>query len=116
MAKELVKLGHPVKVYASCGVKGEGVYEGVEYYTTDKYHDLSCDILIVSRQASAVSDNFNIKAKKKILWCHDTIPLAFNEQLNNKFDYIFALSNSSAIHTLLMFDIYPCGQLDIQSF
>lgn len=92
MAKNLVKQGNSVRVYSSCGIHGEGIYDGVEYYNYQKYHDLECDVLVVSRFADALSDEFNIKSKLSCLWVHDVLPKAESKQFVDKVDIVFALS------------------------
>lgn len=92
MAKRLAVKGHKVRVYAQPGAKGEGIYDGVEYRMFDKYHDLKCDVLIASREAQALGDQFGIKAITKILWVHDVTPKSINRELALKTDKIFALS------------------------
>lgn len=104
MSKRLAAKGHRVKVYSSCGKHGEGIYNGVEYYQTDKFHDIKCDILVVSRMASALGKEFNIKAKKKYLWVHDIFPKAFSEEVYNEVDKILALS---AWHKNNILSIFP---------
>jgi glycosyltransferase involved in cell wall biosynthesis/2-polyprenyl-3-methyl-5-hydroxy-6-metoxy-1,4-benzoquinol methylase len=92
MSKRLAKQGHRVRIYNSCGKYGEGIYEGVEYYHTEKYQDLKCDVLIVSRVASFVNEKFNIEAKLKLLWVHDVFALNASSDDLRKYDKILALS------------------------
>jgi glycosyltransferase involved in cell wall biosynthesis len=69
MARELVRLGHRVRVYSDC--KGlAGIFEGVEYIPFDQSHEFECDVLIASRVPAALTD-FGGKAKLKVLWVHD---------------------------------------------
>jgi glycosyltransferase involved in cell wall biosynthesis/intein/homing endonuclease/SAM-dependent methyltransferase len=93
MSKQLVQLGNKVRVYSSCGTWGEGVYDGVEYYHTNKFHDLSCDVLITSRMAYPLSDEFKARAKLKALWVHDVVPKGLTAELAKNVDIVFALSN-----------------------
>lgn len=92
MAKRLALQGHRVRIYNSCGRWGEGIYDGVEYYQTNKYQDLKCDVLIVSRRADMVDDKYNIKAKLKLLWVHDVYALCATNELLLKYDRILALT------------------------
>jgi glycosyltransferase involved in cell wall biosynthesis len=92
MSKQLVQLGHKVRVYSSCGKWGEGIYSGVEYYHSEKYHDLECDVLVVSRYAPALSENLNVKAKTRLLWVHDVWPIALKQELSLRADKILALT------------------------
>lgn len=89
-AKRLVALGHKVRVYSSCGE--DKIYDGVEYCQTHKYKDLTCDVLVISRNAEAIDDKYNIQAKLKLIWVHDIyVWNATNERLL-KADRILALS------------------------
>lgn len=91
-AKRLSSLGHRVRVYNSCG-DGEGFYDGVQYLLTDKYVNLTCDVLIVSRRADMLGDQYNIKAKLKLLWVHDIFAISATNELLLKADRILALTN-----------------------
>lgn len=91
-SKRLAGLGHRVRVYSGCGKYGEGIYDGVEYRTTDKYQDLECDVLIVSRRADMLGDHYNISAKIKLLWVHDVTPIAYTNELLLRADKILCLS------------------------
>lgn len=92
MAKRLALQGNRVRVYNSCGLWGEGIYDGVEYYQTEKYQDLECDILIVSRRADMIDDKYDVKAKLKLLWVHDVCAINATNKLLLKYDRILALS------------------------
>lgn len=92
MAKLLSKLGHKITIYNNCGIEGEGIFDGVEYKTYDKYKNLECDVLIISRQTFALGDEFNIKTKLKLLWVHDIFALNATSKLLLKADRILVLS------------------------
>jgi glycosyltransferase involved in cell wall biosynthesis len=92
MTKRLAGLGHRVRVYTGCGVAGEGIYDGVEYLQTEKYQHLQCDVLVVSRWAPAVADQFDVQAKLKLLWVHDVCANGASPELLNKYDKLLALS------------------------
>lgn len=92
LSKRLSIQGNRVRVYNSCGKNGEGIYDGVEYFHTNKYQDLTCDVLIVSRYAQALSDKYNIKSKLSLLWVHDVLPQGVTSKLLIKADRILALS------------------------
>lgn len=92
ISKRLAGLGHKVRVYNSCGISGEGIYDGVEYYLTEKYQDLECDVLVVSRRADVLSDSYGVKARLKLLWVHDVVPINFTNELLLKADRILCLS------------------------
>lgn len=92
MSSRLAKLGHRVRVYNSCGESNEGIYDGVEYYQAHKYHDLVCDVLIVSRQAPALG-NDSVKSRLKLLWVHDIFAISATNELLLKADRILALTN-----------------------
>lgn len=91
LSKRLSARGHHVRVYNSCDV--EGVYSGVEYYRTERFQNLECDVLVVSRQTQYLDQTFNVNAKLKLLWVHDTVPLNHTNRLLLRADRILALSN-----------------------
>lgn len=90
LAKRLASLGHKVRVFNSCGEKN--IYDNVLYDLTENYHDLECDVLIVSRRADYLADNFNIKTKLKLLWVHDVCAINATNELLLKADRVLALS------------------------
>jgi glycosyltransferase involved in cell wall biosynthesis len=90
VAKRLANFGNRVRVYCSCG--SPNVYDQVEYYPSINYQNLTCDILVVSRNASFLGDQYNIKAKLKLLWVHDIFALNATNELLLKADRILALS------------------------
>lgn len=92
MTKRLVEKGHRVRVYSSCGKYGEGIYDGVEYYLTEKYHDLKCDVLIVSRMAPALDEEHHVDAKVRLLWTHDVYPKGFTRTQALRADKVLVLS------------------------
>jgi glycosyltransferase involved in cell wall biosynthesis/tetratricopeptide (TPR) repeat protein len=91
ISKRLAAQGHRVRVYNSCG-NGEGVYDGVEYYLTPKYKGVTCDILIVSRWAPAVLEDFQVTARLKLLWVHDVCAIGATPETLSQYDVILALS------------------------
>lgn len=90
-AKRLSSLGHRVTVYNSCG-NLEGLYDNVEYLRSEKFNNLTCDVLIVSRRADALDDGLNVKAKLKLLWVHDIFALNGKNEYLLKADRILALT------------------------
>ncbi len=91
-AKRLAALGHNVRVYNSCG-NNEFIFDGVQYLQTNKFCNLNCDVLVVSRRADMLADQYNIQARLKLLWVHDVFAIrATNENLL-KADRILALTN-----------------------
>jgi len=92
LSKRLAGLGHKVRVYAGSDVMNEGIYDGVEYRTSDKYKDLTCDVLIVSRRADMLGDQYNIAAKLKLLWIHDVCAINATNELLLKADKILCLT------------------------
>ena len=105
MAKELAKLDFEVTVFNNCldsTHSTPGVYNNVTYIdnSSAKLHNEIYDIVVVSRTAIPFIDNsypFLHKAKKKILWLHDTFIEGdqFVEDLvvNGNIDHIFTLSD-----------------------
>jgi 2-polyprenyl-3-methyl-5-hydroxy-6-metoxy-1,4-benzoquinol methylase len=66
IANNLASQGNKVSLYTSCGRWGEGIYNGIEYYQTEKYQNLDCDILFISKNGLSV-DSSTIKAKVKLI-------------------------------------------------
>lgn len=110
MSKRLAAKGHRVRVYNSCGEHGEGIYDGVEYRKSEKYQDLECDVLVVSRNAQALDDNFNIKAKLKLLWVHDLYIANYTNERALKADRILALSE---FHKQFLMDVHSINSQHI---
>ena len=105
MAKRLALQGNRVRVFASCGRWGEGIYDGVEYYQSEKFENLHCDILIISRKADMIDEKYKVKAKLKLLWVHDVCAVSATNSYLLKYDRILALSewhkqNLIAVHNL----------------
>lgn len=107
MSKRLAKLGHKVRVYACSDTVSEGIYDGVEYRTTDKYQDLECDVLVVSRRADMLADQYNIKAKLKLLWVHDVFASCATNELLLKADKILSLSEWHKQNLIAAHNLHP---------
>lgn len=105
-AKRLIRLGHKVRVYNSCGA-GARTYEGVEYHQTNEFQNLECDVLIVSRRADMLDDQYNVQAKLKLLWVHDIFALAATNELLLKADKILALSEWHKQFLISHHNIHP---------
>jgi glycosyltransferase involved in cell wall biosynthesis len=106
MAKKLAALGNRVRIYGDCR-ETEGIYDFVEYYHYDKFHDLSCDTLIISRQAQMLGDQFNVTSKLKLLWVHDMFALNATPNLLLKADKILALSSWHKDNLISTHNIHP---------
>lgn len=106
-AKRLAALGHNVSVYNSCGIFGSKVYDGVHYYQTNKFKDLECDVLIVSRRADMLSDQYNITAKLKLLWVHDVFAIGATNEFLLKADRILALTEWHKQTLIKIHNIHP---------
>lgn len=107
MSKRLASQGHKVRVYSGCGSSGEGIYDGVEYRTVDKFQDLTCDVLIVSRRTDMLGDQYNIEAKLKLLWVHDVYAIAATNELLLKADKILALSEWHKQNLIQVHNLHP---------
>jgi len=70
LARQLVVLGHRVRVFADCLGK-EGLFEGVEWLDSRRFRALTCDVLLSSREPAAVDPAHEVKAKVRLLWVHD---------------------------------------------
>jgi glycosyltransferase involved in cell wall biosynthesis len=90
MAKRLAALDNRVRVYCSCGIAS--TFDGVEYYPSNLYQNLTCDVLVVSRNAAMLGDQYGIEAKLKLLWVHDIFAINATNELLLKADRILALS------------------------
>jgi glycosyltransferase involved in cell wall biosynthesis len=105
MAKRLAKQGNRVRVFGCLTRAMEGVFEGVEFISSDSYGDVTCDVLIASRAPWAVDDGFRLKAGCRILWVHD---LHCGEALDHvrdmRFDRILCLSEW---HKKFFLSCYP---------
>jgi glycosyltransferase involved in cell wall biosynthesis/SAM-dependent methyltransferase len=106
-AKRLSALGHNVSVYNSCGIFGSKIYDGVHYYQTNKFKNLECDVLIVSRRADMLSDQYNITAKLKLLWVHDICAINATNALLLKADRILALTEWHKENLIKTHHIHP---------
>lgn len=105
IAKRLAK-NHKVRVYSGCG-NGEGIYENVEYLKTEKYHDINCDVLVVSRRADMIGDQYNVSANLKLLYVHDIYAIAATSQLLLKYDRILALSDWHKRNLINYHSVHP---------
>lgn len=93
VSKRLARKGHNVRVYTSCGVNGEGIFDGVEYHSSDKISLIEhCDVYIAWRHANLL-DVSNVNAKVKYLWVHDVCALGAKHSNLLKADGILALSD-----------------------
>jgi len=93
IAKELVKLGHDVRVFNNCSE--EGTFDGVHYQSISNWavtwQYIDCDIFIVSRFFDL--GRVKINSKVTILWNHDVC--AEPEKLMSSiwaYDYMYCLS------------------------
>lgn len=89
MSRELSALGHDVTVYAM----DDGIYNGVKYIHYSKFENLSCDVLIVSRNAEFLDKSYNVNAHVRFLWCHDVAAFNLNSERLLRTDKVFALTN-----------------------
>ena len=105
MARELVKLGHRVRVYAHCDdAHPEGNYDGVEWFDQDKFTRINCDVLIVSRQFGAIEAP-QVEYKAAVLWVHDVhVGEHFTPAHAIRFDFIWCLSEW---HKSFFLSCYP---------
>ena len=106
LSKRLASLGNGVRVYNSCNGK-EGIYDGVTYYQTNKFKNLNCDVLVVSRRADMLDDQYNISAKLKLLWVHDVCAINARNDLLLKANKILALSKWHKQNMLNVHHVHP---------
>jgi len=88
LSRELVKLGHKVTVYCSCGDM-EGEYEGVVYKQYYEFNIRDHHNIVISWRNNIFDEN--MIAKKKYVWLHDVMPKGSYPKLNN-FDKLIVLS------------------------
>jgi len=70
LSRHLIALGHRVRVFAqSAGM--EGLFDGVEWLDYSRFNDITCDVLLSSRQPAAVDPVHSVQAKLRLLWVHD---------------------------------------------
>jgi glycosyltransferase involved in cell wall biosynthesis len=70
LSRNLVALGHRVRVFGHC-LGMEGLFEGVEWLDFRRFSGIACDVLLSSRQPAAVDPVHDVKAKIRLLWVHD---------------------------------------------
>jgi glycosyltransferase involved in cell wall biosynthesis len=93
LSKRLVALGHAVRMYSHATPSMEGVYEGVRYLDASRFRNVSCDLLIASRQPWAVDREYNCTAKARVLWVHDVhVGEALTQERDLRFDRVLCLS------------------------
>jgi predicted SAM-dependent methyltransferase len=105
MARELAKLGHRVRVYAD--PTKEGVYEGAEWFNKERFQNVECDVLVVSRQASFLDEKHNVQARVQLLWCHDVCAIGLTPALGLRADRLLALSSWHRDFLVRAHDIHP---------
>jgi len=69
LSRQLVALGHRVRVFADCADM-QGSFAGVEWLDYSRYFDLSCDVLL-SRDPAAVAPGHDVRARLSLLWLDD---------------------------------------------
>jgi glycosyltransferase involved in cell wall biosynthesis len=104
-AKRLAALGHDVRVYNSCG-SDEFIFDGVQYLQTNKFHDFKCDVLVVSRRADMLLDQYNIDARLKLLWVHDVYAIRATNEALLKANKILALTNWHKANIMNVHDVH----------
>lgn len=104
VSRHLQEIGFEVTVYNNCkdSKSSPGVYDGVRYVDNSdaKLDETVYDIAIVSRTVAPFTNNewpFLHKAKKRILWLHDTFiegdQLMEDLVVSGKIDHVFTLSD-----------------------
>lgn len=91
MARELVKLGRKVTVYA----EASGVYDGVLYEHHSTFHGAKCKVFIASRAPWAIEVFGSVAADLKLLWVHDIHCGPASPQMErwlHRFDRVLCLS------------------------
>ncbi len=104
MARGLARLGHRVRHYGHCTPEQEGVYDGVHWFDAQRYTQVSCDVLVVSRYAAFV-DQPGVEARVRLLWTHDVnVGDSLTPQNVLRYDRVLCLSRW---HKDFMCQCYP---------
>lgn len=107
LTKRLAALGHKVRVYSGSGKNGEGIYDGVEYHHSNKFANVKCDVLVVSRTANLLSPDYNTQVKIKLLWCHDVIAVNGYNKFLLQANKILSLSNWHKDNLVKAHNLHP---------
>jgi len=115
MSKRLAKLGHDVTVFGHMPeVVGfpTGNYQGVKWLDANAFPEFACDVLIVSRQAAAVTLPHH--AKVRVLWVHDVhCGPDFDFAVAAKFDWVWCLSNWHKEHFCSVYPWLAPGKVEV---
>lgn len=112
MSKRLAKLGHHVTVYGHVEYQGMHKFEGVHWLDAEAFVDSQSDVLIVSRQAAAVT--LPHYAKVRVLWVHDVhCGPEFDFNVAAKFDWIWCLSNWHKAHFCSVYPWLAPGKVEV---
>lgn len=104
MSKRLVASGHRVRVYATPGEHGDGIYDGVEYRHSAHLDNVAeCDVLIAWRYAEMLEKV--PQARLKLLWVHDVMAHGATSARMLLADKVLALSEWHAINIAKVHDI-----------
>lgn len=104
MAKRLAKLGHDVTVFGHCDDEGIRIYDGVQFGDASWFHDVTCDVLICSRNPTAAFAP-NVEATATVLWVHDVhCGEMFTPETAARFDMVWCLSQW---HRRFFLECYP---------
>ena len=90
MSRELVKLGYEVTVYNNCG-ENEGKFHGVEYLNWVRLNPKDEFNIMISWRSNIFE--YDITAKKRIIWMHDLPQMTLDDETEKTFDYLVTLSH-----------------------
>jgi len=121
MSKRLAKLGHDVHVFGHVEeVQPVRQHEGVWWWDATAFtrepltpnRPREWDVLIVSRQAAAVT--LPHSAKARVLWVHDVhCGPELTPEVAAKFDFIWCLSNWHKEHFCSVYPWLPPGKVEV---
>ncbi len=115
MSKRLAKLGHEVFVFGHCDAPDEGVRHGVNWYDAYRFTAESWDawdVLIVSRQAAAVT--LPHSAAARVLWLHDVhAGDALTPDVAAMYDIVWCLSDWHRSFVLQCYPWMPPGKVQV---
>lgn len=88
LSRELVKNGHKVTVFCSCG-ELEGTYNGVTYKSYHEFNPYDNYNIVISWRGNIFG---TIQAKRKIVWLHDVPSHLLPKKSVDHFDKVIVLS------------------------
>lgn len=105
MARELSTRGHKVTVYAD--PSNEGSFHRVEYKNVRAFRDVHCDVLVVSRYAQLIDEEYRTASALRLLWCHDVVAHGATHARLLRADRVLALSRWHKENLIAAHGLHP---------